>query len=293
MARLVDVMCVPHDPTIPAVLRAGTDVPEAAAATGEAFARLRAHLDEVRPDVILIVAGDHLNQWFMDAMPQFLIGKAPRARGPFQHERDLFGLDPYDTEIEGELARHLLNRGVDGHFDLAYSGEFTLDHGFTVPLSLLRPQQDIPVVPLFTNVMAPPLPPGRRFHELGTAVRELVENFDAGSRVAVVASGHMSNAIGGARMMDFRERPLSDWDQDTWRRLHTGDLDELVAECTYDNLFEQGHGTAGFLDYVFALGMVGGARPSWSRLAAGPTQPPAGFLHWDEGTLNGRPGSAR
>ncbi|GGM94796.1 hypothetical protein GCM10011609_35320 [Lentzea pudingi] len=286
MARLVEVVCVPHDPTIPAGLRAA-EPPKALAETRDAFEHLRGRLKEASPDVLLVAAGDHLNQWFMHNMPQFLIGKAPRAAGPFDHERELFGLDAYDTEIEGALARHLLDRGVEKHSDFAYSNEFTLDHGFVVPLSMLRPEQDLPVVPLFTNVMAPPVAPGTRFHALGVAVRELVERFDQDLRVAVITSGHMSNSIGGPRMLDFVKDPLSEWDRRTWEQLHDGDVGELVAECTFERLYEQGNGTAGFLDYLFALGLVGDARPTWSALAAGPTQPPAGFLRWDEATVNG------
>ncbi len=286
MARLVEVMCVPHDPTSIAGM-SDPGAPPAAVATRDSFRHLRERLAAARPDVLLVVAGDHLNQWFMDNMPQFLVGKAPRAQGPFGHEKELFGLPDYDTEIEGELARHLLDRGIDRHFDFAYSNEFTLDHGFTVPLTMLRPEQDLPVVPLFTNVMAPPIAPGKRFHELGVAVRELVENFDAGSRVAVITSGHMSNSIGGPGMMKFRERPLSAWDEATWERLHTGDLAELVEDCTFERLYEVGNGTPGFLDYLFAIGMVDDRRPSWSRLVSGPTQPPCGFLNWDEAALNG------
>ncbi|MFJ4840643.1 extradiol ring-cleavage dioxygenase [Streptomyces sp. NPDC088746] len=278
-------MCVPHDPTIPAALRSGAELPVAAAATRDAFEYLRGRLDAARPDVIVMVAGDHLNQWFMHQMPQFLIGKAPRAQGPFAHERELFGLEPYDTRIDGALARHLLDRGLDGHFDLAYSNEFTLDHGFVVPLGLLRPEQDVPVVPVFTNVMAPPVAPGSRFFQLGQAVRELIESFDEDSRVAVVTSGHMSNAIGGPRMADFVRQPLSPWDTATWETLHTGDIAELVAGATFERLSKEGNGTPGFLDYVFALGLVGDARATWSQLVSGPTQPPAGFLRWSENDL--------
>ena len=43
-------------------------------------------LAQARPDVLIVVAGDHLNQWFMDNMPAFVVGKAPIARGPFPHE---------------------------------------------------------------------------------------------------------------------------------------------------------------------------------------------------------------
>lgn len=287
MARLVEVMCVPHDPTIPATRNRRETLHEGEIRTLDAFALLRERLAAARPDVIVMVAGDHLNQWFMDNMPQFLIGKAQRATGPFPHERDAFGLEDYDVEIEGALARHLLNKGVEGHFDLSYSNEFTIDHGFVVPLSLLRPEQDTPVIPLFTNVMVPPIPPGRRFHELGLAVRELIETFDADTRVAVVTSGHMTNSIGSPTMLSFAQQPLTDWDKSTWHRLHHGDIDELVAESTFEHLYSFGNGTPGFLDYIFALGMVGERRPDWSELTYGPTQLPTGFLEWNEQTLNG------
>lgn len=287
MAQLVEVMCVPHDPTIPATVHRRDSLLEGEVRTLEAFRHLRERLDQARPDVVLMVAGDHLNQWFMDNMPQFLIGKAPWARGPFPHEREAFGLDTYHVEIEGAFARHLLDKGVEGHFDLSYSNDFTIDHGFVVPLAFLRPEQDIPIVPLFTNVMVPPIPPGRRFHDLGRAVRDLIEDFDTDTRVAVVTSGHMTNSIGSPTMLSFAQEPLNDWDRSAWERMHSGDIDELVEESTFEYLYSKGNGTPGFLDYIFALGVVGVERPTWSELTYGPTQLPTGFLEWDETTLRG------
>jgi len=44
------------------------------------------------PDSLVVIGSDHLNQWFMDNMPAFSIGKAGVATGPFPHEQRNFGL---------------------------------------------------------------------------------------------------------------------------------------------------------------------------------------------------------
>ena len=64
--------------------------------------------------MLVVVSGDHFNQWFYDNMPTFVIGKAARARGPFPHEEELFGVSPYDTALERDVARHLLRTGPSG-----------------------------------------------------------------------------------------------------------------------------------------------------------------------------------
>jgi protocatechuate 4,5-dioxygenase beta chain len=260
----------------------GADAPEPLQRTIAHFATLRGRLAEARPDVLVVVSGDHLNQWFYDNMPTFAIGKAARARGPFPHEQELFGVTPYDTALEGDVARHLLRSGLQQGIDFSYSDEFILDHGFTVPLNFLRPEQDLPVVPIFTNVLAPPVPPGRRFYELGAAVAEMLEAHPADLRVAIVASGHLSNAIGGPNMADL-VRPDNPWDLQTWDQITSGDIPSLVVQSTYEALSAVGHGTLGFLDYVFAMGVVGGQVPDFAEKVASTAGPPTGFLAWDAG----------
>ena len=67
------------------------------------------------------------------------------------------------------LSGHLLRGGLDAGFDLAFSNELRLDHSVTCPIITLRPQNDLPVVPVYTNIFAPPLPQPKRFVELGQA----------------------------------------------------------------------------------------------------------------------------
>ena len=292
MAEVVQVTCVPHDPTLPGVAARGGAAPEPLQRTIAHFASLRARLVEARPDVLVVVSGDHFNQWFYDNMPTFSIGKAVRARGPFSHEQELFGVRPYDAALQGDVARHLLRTGLQRGIDFSYSDDFVLDHGFTVPLGFLRPDQDLPVVPIFTNVMAPPVAPGRRFYDLGAAVVEMIESHPADIRVAIIASGHLSNAIGAPGMTDFTQRPDNPWDLRVWDQITAGNTAPLVAESTYESLLAVGSGTPGFLDYVFALGAVGGSVPDFAEKVASPFGPPTGFLSWDAAT-SGKLGATR
>jgi protocatechuate 4,5-dioxygenase, beta chain len=282
MSTIVQVLCTPHDPTLPGAAARGSNALEPLQQTIGHFATLRGRLADARPDVLVVVSGDHLNQWFYDNMPTFAIGKAARAQGPFPHEQELFGVGSYDTALERDVARHLLRSGLKQGIDLSYSDEFLLDHGFTVPLNFLRPEQDLPVVPIFTNVLAPPVPPGRRFYELGAAVAEMLEAHPADLRVAIIASGHLSNAIGGPNMADL-VRPDNPWDLQTWEQITTGDIPTLVEQSTYEALSAVGHGTLGFLDYLFAMGAVGGQVPDFAEKVASTAGPPTGFMAWDAG----------
>ena len=85
---------------------------------------------------------------------------------------------------EEDLAAHILREGLDAGFDLAFSNELRIDHSITCPIITLRPQADLPIVPIYTNIFAPPLPQPRRFVELGRTIRELVESLARATNVS-------------------------------------------------------------------------------------------------------------
>ncbi len=281
MAQLVSILGVPHDPTLPAAIVRGDH--EAITHAGELVDRQRRALDDAEPDAVVLVAGDHLNQWFLDNMPAFLVGKAPRSRGPFPDEVRAFGIEELDVPNEGSLARHLIDTGFEHGIDFSYSNEYLLDHAFTIPYLLVRPERDLPLVPLFTNVLAKPVPSARRFHDVGIVLRQAIESWDGG-RVAVIVTGHFTNNVGGPRMLEFLERPQSEWDTRTLELIERWELETLIAESTYDNLYLAGHATPAFLDFILAFGLAG-AKPSWHELVASTAAPALPFFCWSEEPL--------
>ena len=56
------------------------------------------------------------------------------------------------------LAKALFKYGLHDKFDLAAAHELRLDHSLVVPLHFLNPSMELPVVPIYTNGFASPLP---------------------------------------------------------------------------------------------------------------------------------------
>ena len=286
MAKLVHLSVVPHDPVLPGLaLRAA--VPPDARRVLDGVARLRAGMEAARPDCIVIAGSDHLCQFFFDNMAPFLIGKADRIAGPPDYEQRDWQLAPYDAPIEGQLARRILTQGFEHEVDFAYSDEFVVDHAFTVPLNFLRPQADLPVVPIFLNFMAPPVPPARRYLQVGDIVRRIIENWDADKRVAVVATGHMTNGVGGPSMMRHASMPESEWDKAIDGCIRRNDVAGLLARASWEEMYAQGNNTPGFLGYIFAFGVAAGAPCSWYDYVPSRTQPLQSLLEWNEDQLTG------
>lgn len=289
MAKLVSLIAVPHDPTLPISERLaheGKADPGALPALAH-LATLRQRLADARPDTIVVIGSDHLGQWFMNNMAPFMVGKATRMKGPFPAEIASWGLKSCDLPIDGKLARQILRGGLERGVDFAFSDEFVADHSFTIPLNFLRPEDDLPVVPVFINLLVPPVPPGWRYRQVGDVIRSTIEDDGSDRRVAVIATGHLSNSVGGPNMMRSLVEPESEWDRNIWRLINENNIDEVVRLSTWDQLFAVGNGTPGFLGYVLAFGLARGASPSFAEMVATKAQPACAFLGWDETSLTG------
>lgn len=163
---------------------------------------VRAGYDEVarrllaaKPDVVLMVASDHFQSFFLDNMPAFCLGVGGRCVG-----RGDGGLPRYDLAVHEGLAHGLLNALIGEGFDLAFARDLPLDHAFMTPVHMIFPQADLPIVPLFQNCTAPPLPTVDRCFQLGGAIRRVLAGIEPGLRVALIGTGGLSHAV-----------PLLDW----------------------------------------------------------------------------------
>jgi protocatechuate 4,5-dioxygenase beta chain len=219
-------------------------------------ARVQEVLRLAEPDVVVIVASDHFHQYFYNNMPQFLVGRMGSYEGTFYNEVREFGLPRISLAGHRALSTDLIEGGFEGGFDFAFSDEMRLDHACVVPMLIGRPSLDLPVVPVLTNCGAPPIPPGRRFVQLGEVLRRAIEASTAVERVAVVASGNLSLEVGGPeQMMPHPVDPEFDAAAMTW--LQARDFDALTSETTYERLMTHGDASFQFLNLLTMAAMQG------------------------------------
>ena len=172
MATVAAVIASTHHPFYyRASTSTGADRPPFADEWVAKIEAFRETLTRAEPDVLVMVGSDHFHQLWLDNMPQFLVGKAPFFDANFYNEEREFGLPRMTLRGQEDLAAHLLRSGLDADFDLAFSNELRIDHSITCPIITLRPQADLPIVPIYTNIFAPPLPQPKRFVQLGRAIR--------------------------------------------------------------------------------------------------------------------------
>jgi protocatechuate 4,5-dioxygenase, beta chain len=154
---------------------------------------------EARPDVVILIYNDHASAFSLDIVPTFAIGCAES----FQPADEGWGPRPVPlVEGHAELAAHLAQSVIQQDFDLTIINRMDVDHGLTVPLSLMFGQPErwpVRVIPIAVNVVLYPPPSGRRCFELGKAIRRAVDSFDQDLNVQIWGTGGMSHQLQGPR----------------------------------------------------------------------------------------------
>ncbi len=257
MATVVAVIASTHHPFFyKASTATGGDRPPFADAWVSKILAFRETLTRANPDVLVMVGSDHFHQLWLDNMPQFLVGKAPFYDANWYNEEREFGMPRMLLTGNEELSAYVLREGLDRGFDLAFSNELRIDHSITCPIITLRPQADLPIVPVYTNIFAPPLPRPQRFVQLGETIREIVESWPSDLRVAIIGTGHLSLELGGPRQFG-PHGPDPEFDRKAVEWIATGDLDGCLAEVTLDSLHAPGNATHGFMDFMLMMGVAG------------------------------------
>jgi protocatechuate 4,5-dioxygenase, beta chain len=260
MANVVAILASTHHPFF---YKASTSPAESRPDFADEWVRkveaYRETLTRANPDLLVMVGSDHFHQLWLDNMPQFLVGKAPFYDANYYNEKREFGLPRMRLRGHEELSAHILRGGLDAGFDLAFSNELCLDHSITCPIITTRPQADLPVVPVYTNIFAPPLPQPKRFVELGQTLRRLVESWPGELRVAIIGTGHLSLELGGPRQFG-PHGPDPEFDRKAVEWIATGDLEKTLAEVTLESLHQPGNATHGFMDFMLMMGVAGADR---------------------------------
>jgi protocatechuate 4,5-dioxygenase beta chain len=149
--------------------------------------------------VVILVYNDHASAFSLEMIPTFAIGCAAE----FAPADEGWGPRPVPTVIgHPALAWHIAQSAILDEFDMTIVNRMDVDHGLTVPLSLMFGQPEAwpcPVIPIAVNVVQYPPPKGNRCFNLGKAIRRAVESFDPDLKVVIFGTGGMSHQLQGPR----------------------------------------------------------------------------------------------
>ncbi len=238
MARITASVYTSHVPAIGAALDLGKSGDDYWKPLFAGYEPTKAWFKDNTPDVIFLVYNDHASAFSLDMIPTFAIGCAAE----FKPADEGWGPRPVPV-VKGhpELAAHIAQSVIQDDFDLTIVNRMDVDHGLTVPLSLVCGQVaewPCPVIPFAVNVVQYPVPSGRRCFNLGRAIRKAVSLYDEPLKVHVWGTGGMSHQLQGPRAGLINRA----WDNRF--------LDRLIAEP--EKLADVPH-----LDYVQEAGSEG------------------------------------
>lgn len=203
MARIVAGVATSHVPAIGVALDQGKTQDPYWQPLFAGYEFSKHWIAEQKPDVVILVYNDHASAFSLDMIPTFAIGCADS----FAPADEGWGPRPVPV-VEGhpELACHIAQSTILDEFDMTIVNKMDVDHGLTVPLSLMFGQPSpsdsrwpCKVIPLAVNVVQYPPPTGKRCYALGAAIRRAVESFAPDLKVMIWGTGGMSHQLQGPR----------------------------------------------------------------------------------------------
>ncbi|HYD76055.1 class III extradiol dioxygenase subunit beta [Ramlibacter sp.] len=199
MARITASVYTSHVPAIGAAMDLGKTQEPYWQKVFAGYEPSREWIKANKPDVVFLVYNDHATAFSLEIIPTFAIGTAAE----FAVADEGWGPRPV-PKVEGhpELASHIAQSVIQQDFDLTIVNKMDVDHGLTVPLSLMCGQPEawpFKVIPFAVNVVQYPVPSGKRCFMLGQAIRKAIESFDGDLNVQVWGTGGMSHQLQGPR----------------------------------------------------------------------------------------------
>lgn len=156
-----------------------------------AFGQVRQELDAAAPDIVVAFVNDHFDMYWLNNMPTFSVSVSDVHYGPSPDAQDWLQMTRRPHPGDAGYGKRILEQCIADGFDMMRSGPAEFNHNVLIPKKFLWPDRDIPVVPVFINCFAPPLPTWRRSYELGRCIRKVIA--ERPERVALLASGGISH----------------------------------------------------------------------------------------------------
>lgn len=168
------------------------------------------------PDVVVIIANDHLENFLLHCVPSFTFHLGPEATGAFAGRN-------FRWRVPTELATSVLRDVQAQGFDPAFTNTAGIGYEFGIPLTFCGFAPETPLLPVYVNTYAAPQPSADRCYAFGQALARALQA--CGTRAVVLASGGLSHYPGTDRYAS----PDLATDEDLVARLATGNLRALLT----------------------------------------------------------------
>lgn len=199
MARITAGVATSHVPLVGVAVDKGMTQEEYFSPLFDGFEKSKQWIADQDPDVVILVYNDHASAFSLELIPTFALGCAAK----YAIADEGWGARGVPEVIgHPKLAWHIAQSAILDEFDLTIVNKMEVDHGLTVPLSLMFGQPDAwpcPVIPLAVNVIQFPPPTGNRCFQLGRAIRRAVKSFPEDLKVVIFGTGGMSHQLQGPR----------------------------------------------------------------------------------------------
>ncbi|MBK6004863.1 hypothetical protein JJB11_02060 [Ramlibacter ginsenosidimutans] len=254
-----------------------------------ALDRLADELERAAPDVVVIVGDDHRELFTPANQPAIAIyhgeemvtsnqyGDEESAAWVQQMGRGYMMDARHTLPCAPQLALELIRGLVDEHFDVGACarmeerGKSGFGHAYGFIVRRLFRGRAIPVVPVLLNTYyGPNVPSAERCHDLGLAMRRVIEAMPGTQRIAVVGSGGLSHFVVDEELDHLVLSAIASGDHAALRSIPRSALNS---------------GSSEILNWIVAAGAAGGLPLAWSeyqplfRTPAG-TGVGAGFAAW-------------
>jgi 2,3-dihydroxyphenylpropionate 1,2-dioxygenase len=246
MSTLLGGALVPHAPqffSLPDTEDKST-VERVRTALGEVGKRLAA----LKPDVWIVIANDHANQFLLHCTPPFCFHLGAEVKGSF------VGRD-FRYRVASDAAMKLMQHVQSEGFDPAFTNNAGIDYAFGIPLTFLG--VDAPIIPLYVNSYIPPQPSMRRCYDFGEAIARGLHAKNI--KAVVIASGGMSHFPG----TDRYSNPDLAFDNSVLDKLREGKLKSLIG---YHEKELDDTGNIELRCWAMAAGALGDRTPDVCRM---------------------------
>lgn len=249
MANLIASIGIAHAPGVTGWIDKAPRHEQEAVLAG--YAEFGRRMKELKPDVVIGVANDHLLNFPMENVPDFCVGIGDRWAGPAPWFRDWLNVPDYSIAGYRELGRALVRESARQGINHAFAEQLLFDDNWSVPLKFLFPDYGARFVPIHMNCVVPPVPAAERCLDVGRAIARIVRDFPGDERVVLMCTGGLSHDPGGPDYFTVHE----DFDRWFMALMESGDTGRVRRELTFDKLLTGGDGGAAeLLAWVVAMG---------------------------------------